>query len=106
MKPNFKRITSALILCGLFGGGFTLSRGHATAEGDLPFHVNGQSYKSQKEFVESGRRCSTRTPSEEEVNNSNAHVKNFRAQAPNRSAPGSVVIPVYFHLIRNSAGQG
>lgn len=75
------------------------------------FTINGATFASQKAFVESGARCSTHQPSELEMRLQAAQERSWlagqRAQGRDPLAQAAAVsIPVYFHVITNSAGQG
>ncbi|MGC4047319.1 MAG: zinc metalloprotease [Armatimonas sp.] len=79
---------------------------------DGPIKIGDTVFESKAAFVESGRRCATEMPSEEVramVDNAIAHApprhSNSGLVSPLR-AGGSVTIPVYFHVITNSAGAG
>lgn len=76
-----------------------------------PFVMNGTSFTSQKAFVDSGARCSTHQPSELETRLQAAQERSWladqRAQGRDPFAQAAAVsIPVYFHVITNSSGQG
>lgn len=81
-----------------------------------PFKFNGKTWSSKQAFVESGARCATRHVDEgeaQEIQESNDKFKASRglsqqhleAGASSLERPnGSVLYPVYFHVINN--GQG
>ncbi|MBK9062606.1 MAG: zinc metalloprotease [Acidobacteria bacterium] len=67
-----------------------------------PFVFQGQSWVSQKAFVESGARCSTRPVDEEEADFIEQETERLLAERPGRwpMATGGT-IPVYVHVINN-----
>ena len=75
-----------------------------------PFHFHGRVWSNQKAFIDEGNRCSTRhvTEYERALNETeHGHFLKARADAGNpiaTRAAGSVVIPVYFHVINNGSG--
>jgi hypothetical protein len=77
--------------------------GSTTAGG--PFQFNGRTWVSQKAFVESGARCSTREVSEFEQRIAEMTAQSRRAERQQRGAPlsaaaaGGVTVPVYVHVI-------
>jgi hypothetical protein len=84
------------------------------ARADGSFFVSGRRYKSQKDFVDSGGRCSTKKPSDSEWKE---NVKELKAAEKRlnsddmehvrrrlQSAP--IVVPVNFVIISSSAGEG
>jgi hypothetical protein len=64
-----------------------------------PFVWDGVEYRSQEDFVKSGRRCGTHNPSQTEVKSME---KEFRTRlaALGEFTPQARVIPVYFHVIQ------
>ncbi len=90
----------------------TLAAGLSTwAAAAQPFVINGSHFASQQAYVDSGARCSTHQPSALEMTLQAARehqwVAEQRAQGrdPMAAATGGV-IPVYWHTITNSVGQG
>jgi Pregnancy-associated plasma protein-A len=80
------------------------------ATAGTPFVVNGQSFADQKAYVESGARCTTVQPSALEQLLLAAKEQSFAAE---QAAKGRDVyqtaggnIPVYWHVITNTSGQG
>ncbi|MGD9975579.1 MAG: zinc metalloprotease [Desulfatirhabdiaceae bacterium] len=72
---------------------------------DIPFHLNGHTWISQQAFIDSGARCSTRTIDEIEQQEIESIFQKFLAgRRVTERATGSVVIPVYFHVINNGSG--
>ena len=61
---------------------------------------DGTVFVSQRDFVESGRRCAFRQDGDGEND------QNGNRGKPGGLPPGSVMIDVYFHVITNSAGEG
>lgn len=78
------------------------------------FHFGGRVYASQKAFIDSGARCSTRHVTELEQKLVELQHQSWKSQQFERGmpvqerAPGSVSVPVWFHVINNgtSAAQG
>lgn len=75
-----------------------------------PFVVNGQAFADQKAYVDSGARCTTVQPSALEQLLLAAKEQSFAAE---QAAKGRDVyqtaggnIPVYWHVITNTSGQG
>ena len=80
------------------------------ATAGTPFVVNGQSFADQKAYVDSGARCTTVQPSALEQLLLAAKEQSFAAE---QAAKGRDVyqtaggnIPVYWHVITNTSGQG
>ena len=77
-----------------------------------PFTFNGHTWASQKDFIDSGARCSTREVADFEQRIIDADHANWRSERQARGvrvgarAPGSVVVPVAWHSINNTAGTG
>ncbi len=65
---------------------------------------DGTHYVSQKDFVDAGLRCGVRDDDAEKGGNGGN--KNIGIDSGLRLAAGSVIIPVYFHIITNTIGQG
>ncbi len=77
----------------------------ASRAADAPFVLNGHSWVSQKAFVDSGARCATRPVDEIEIQQVDAEVARILAERGSAQAvPGSVQVPVYFHVINNGSG--
>lgn len=110
-----KLILSSAILTGLgLGAGCAvddeadsaLAELEAAAVNDMvdaePFVLNGLTFGSQREFVESGRRCGSH-PSDSTVA---AMERDFDDKELSRTSPDvtSGVISVYFHVINNGTG--
>jgi Pregnancy-associated plasma protein-A len=80
------------------------------AASDRAFVFQGRVYASQKAFIDSGARCATREVSEFEQRILALKHQSWRSERAARGervgqrAPGSVVVPVYFHVI--NAGSG
>jgi hypothetical protein len=70
-----------------------------------PFVFQGQSWVSQKAFIESGARCSTRPVDDEEADLIEQETEMLLAERGGRHpmATGGT-IPVYFHVINNGTG--
>jgi hypothetical protein len=74
------------------------------------FVFQGRVYASQKAFIDSGARCATRNVSEFEQRILELSHQSWRAERAARGervgdrAPGSVVVPVYFHVINQGSG--
>lgn len=80
---------------------------------DGPFTLNGRTWASKKVFIESGARCATPEVDEGKRQEIQKSLEDFEARRAAESgtgeflrAPGSVTIPVYFHVIRDSSGNG
>src|SRR5262249_10265066 len=74
-----------------------------------PVEFRGETWRSQRAFSESGRRCSTRPVDEEEAAFIEEEAASLLAQHPGRSAlANGGTINVYFHVINNGStlGQG
>ena len=75
-----------------------------------PFHFHGRVWSNQKAFIDEGNRCSTRHVTEyERALNETEHSHFLKARADAGSpiatrGAGSVIIPVYFHVINNGSG--
>jgi hypothetical protein len=70
---------------------------------DGSFVIGGVQYVSQKDFVESGRRCGLRQSDEEQDSDIAAQRLDAEVLA---LAPGSVTINVYFHVIQRNGTAG
>ena len=73
------------------------------------FTLGDRSWVDQKAFIESGARCGTREPDDEEVEQIRQQLEAFKRRfGSSERQPGSVEIPVYVHVISSgsSAGQG
>lgn len=71
------------------------------------FIVGDQSYASQSMFIESGRRCGTRNVDEMEARFIDYQIKLWMQQNGMIADALSVApINVYFHVIKNTSGQG
>ncbi len=70
-----------------------------------PFVFQGQSWVSQKAFIESGARCSTRPVDDEEADLIELETERLLAERGGRHpmVTGGT-IPVYFHVINNGTG--
>ena len=80
---------------------------------------DGVVFESQKAFIEAGRRCSTRHADDLEIEEIANEVKNNRAASGRSSTgggsgtdaarvylPGTIIIPVYFHVVYRADGTG
>ena len=82
----------------------------ADADTGPAFVFQGRVYASQKAFIDSGARCATRNVSEFEQRMLELSHQSWRAQRAARGervgdrAPGSVVVPVCFHVINQGSG--
>ncbi|MDS4041602.1 MAG: zinc metalloprotease [Candidatus Competibacter sp.] len=84
---------------------FSISSLAHAFERDKPFVLNGHTWVDQKSFIDSGARCGTRIPDEIEIQNIETELARYQASRLFLSrAPGSVVIPVYVHIINNGPG--
>lgn len=75
---------------------------HESGQREKPFTLNGVTFDSQREYVESGARCATRMPGEIEQLGIEDLFQRQRELAP--SAVNVVSIPVVWHIIMNDAG--
>jgi Pregnancy-associated plasma protein-A len=79
---------------------------------DVPFKIGGTTFPSLQAYKESGLRCPVETPSAEElarIENDLALTRRVRLAsgvATNVRGAGTVTVPVYFHVITNTAGAG
>ena len=101
-------VLSALTLglASLFGSS-ALAAGDHGAKGAFVF--NGKAFSSQKAFVDSGNRCSTRALTDLEQRLFDAEHSSWLAERRSAGKPfaarpnGSVNVPVYFHVINNGS---
>jgi len=86
--------------------------GETDADTGPAFTFNGHSFANQKAFIDSGARCSTRHVTDFEQRLHDLEHMSWRSvqAAEGRSiasrASGSVNVPVWFHIIKNTSGQG
>lgn len=74
---------------------------------DKPFHLNGKTWSSQADFIESGARCSTKHIDQIRAAEIDHEIGRAKAARPGAfSAARGGVINVYFHVITNTSGQG
>jgi hypothetical protein len=79
-----------------------------------PFTFHGRTFASKKAFIDEGNRCSTRYVTDYERSVHENELRNFLARRAAAGSPvsaraaGSVVVPVYFHVINagSSLAQG
>jgi hypothetical protein len=93
MRTSFVTSTSVLAAIGAAA---------LCAQSDGPFTFNGTRYASQKAFIDSGARCSTKQPDAieaEEIDRKIASTVNKRGKAA-----GTIQVPVYFHVINQGPG--
>ncbi len=112
-SSQFHRFVAAslAVACGSLLAASALAAGQHDKNG---FHFNGKTFASQKAFVDSGARCSTRTLTDLEQRLFDAEHSGWLAQRSSAGRPvaarpnGSVNVPVYFHVINNgsSLAQG
>ena len=77
---------------------------------------DGVVFDSHKAFIDAGRRCSTRNADDLEIEEIDRKVASHRAKGrasgsgsverPNPDAPGSITIPVFFHVVYRQDGTG
>jgi hypothetical protein len=118
--PVFGLTATALIFAGAL---LTQSSPTATPREqqgpDAPFKFRGKTWKNQLEFIDAGLRCGTRQHTEaerflidDEVKRRLALRGQGRGKPPGGGGGGGggttteVVVPVYFHVITNTANQG
>lgn len=112
------------ILISNFGVGFVFaqkedspSKKHDISDQAEPFVINGQVFESKQEFIESGRRCRTKEPSEVESFNIYDQLERVKASRIILDAagvaeygvealrtPGSITINVRWHVINRGEG--
>ena len=92
----------------------------ADEERDVPFHFNGKTWRDKKAFIDSGARCATRHVDDIEARDVHNSLKRFNAERSGASGAsngassgsalertaGSITINVYFHVIKDSSGNG
>jgi hypothetical protein len=116
-----KRLVSVALAALVALGSGPVSAQDEGAANAPPFKFNGREWPSQRAFVDSGARCSTRNLSDDEMRAIDekiapflqARLKGQRAVQIDASGSGAVVpmattgvINVYFHVITNSSGAG
>jgi hypothetical protein len=70
-----------------------------------PYSLGDTTFASQQEFVDKIRpRCATQEPPLAQRIAIDNRIARTRAAVPEERAPGSVEIPVYFHILMNAAG--
>lgn len=67
------------------------------------FNFNGANFDSQEEYVESGLRCTTQTPYEDELEFVEAELDAFLTDVGSDSLQKAASIPVYYHIITNGS---
>jgi hypothetical protein len=72
----------------------------------VPFHLNGRSWKSQQAFIDAGLRCAARQVDDIEAAEIDRAVNRRRAERPDLfAAPAQpTTVNVYFHVIRRGTG--
>src|SRR5262245_5789988 len=79
---------------------------------DGTFVLNGHAWASKQAFIESGARCGSKNFNEDEANDEEEKLKGALKKvgrdiaSPFKSALKSITIPVYWHTIKNTAGDG
>jgi hypothetical protein len=72
---------------------------------EQPFTLNGHTWTSQQAFIDSGARCGTRHVDEIEMSEIDGALARFKQQRGDIDRqPGSVQVPVYFHVITRGSG--
>lgn len=122
--PQHRRYTLALVTALVCAGSVVhapLLTVHGQNRGDGLFRINGLAWGSQAAFVASGARCGTRHVTEDEgdlIEFATEYLKEKQRKQleetsgqPVRTedllrAPGSVTVPVVFHVITSSSGEG
>lgn len=103
---NLRRWWSCAFAPGLamIAGAATLNAQQA-AENRSPFTLGGQTWVSQKAFVDSGARCGTRPVDSIEAAEITRLLDRFRAERGlTERAAGSVTVGVWVHVIRQGTG--
>jgi len=81
------------------------SESQARAELSTPFKLGEASFSSRQAFVENiTPRCATEEPPAVERRSIEQTLRQMNEVSPQERAPGSVEIPVYFHILTNAAG--
>jgi hypothetical protein len=123
-----RRLWAAPLVIAL-GGAFVLTQGSMVSKAGAaggPFVLGSYVYPSKQAFIESGHRCATPTPDEATVlaveqalgsapaatggpqggPKGGVSVVPGRGRGMSRIAANAKIIPVHFHVIMNSSGQG
>jgi hypothetical protein len=96
MRPTCWRLTACMALL----AGFATAQTPAPAAA-RPFTLNGRSWVDQQAFISAGLRCATRDV--DDIERSELDQRAARLARAQR-APGSVIVPVYVHVISGGAG--
>ncbi|MCB1043613.1 MAG: zinc metalloprotease [Acidobacteria bacterium] len=91
-------ISIVLFACGVF----VFGQDKQGQDNDGPFVFEGESWVSQKDFVDSGRRCNTHDLDEELMETIEADLEDLAMSDAYEVAGGT--INVYFHVIRKGSG--
>ncbi|HEY3443573.1 MAG TPA: zinc metalloprotease [Paludibaculum sp.] len=111
-RLSYLVLSTTLLLAGTLS---PAAKAQGQSEDHTPFIFNGHAWANKAEFMERGR-CSTRRPTEEEVDEMEAIFKAAQSGGGANAKPGGTgagsvtggVIPVYFHVINDgtSSSQG
>jgi hypothetical protein len=112
LSAAFVSLASAALLVGFAGSAAAQAskRVETPALAKPGFTFNGVNYASQRAFIESGARCSTRIPTEAQMavasenESAWAAARVQRGQSVENRPVGSVTIQTWVHIIQNAAG--
>ena len=83
----------------------------APSEGgdNVPFRLNGKTWRDKQAFIDSGGRCVTKHPDATRAKEIQSALERFKAnrsasRSQESAASSTVTIPVYFHVINKGAG--
>jgi len=118
-----RKRTACMLLATGFGLAFILTiaeairaQGVGDEDDNIPFHLNGQVWRSKKAFIESGARCATRNVDEIEGEEVEKHIRKAANERGGSGGQGSsdlydltaaaisTSINVYFHVINKGSG--
>lgn len=93
---NFAMLMMLMSLCLMAGDG-------KKATG---FKIGNETFASQEEFINEGRRCGAEEPSDALMAGIQIELEEYAADRVAKANLAPVVVPVWFHLIRNNNGSG
>jgi Pregnancy-associated plasma protein-A len=76
---------------------------------NVPFRLNGKTWRDKQAFIDSGGRCATKHPDAIRAKEIHAAHERFKAsrsasRSQESAASSTITIPVYFHVINKGAG--